>query len=172
MKTAYELVKERLALVKSNLKPQVKTKFDIAEDLGRKIFTEWCFKNKMVPQFSENKISAYDAYIPTSNSHYEIKNLDCNYEDFKWKRIIEQEGLLLEEIKYNGLYKLYLEDPTKEFYYWMCFKDKLFIHKIDFNKRYKVRYKNCQETSVGNRNKVTKKIFCIDYKDLSISNIK
>lgn len=167
----FDLIKQRLNQVKQTTVPTPKSKFQEAEDAGRKLFAEWCLKNKMVPQFSDNEISAYDAYIPNTNSHYEIKNLDCNYEDFKYRRLIEQEGLLLEETKYNGLHKLWLQDTSKAFFYWMRFKDKLFIHQIDFGKRYKLRFYNCQETSVGNRNKITKRIFCIDFKDLVVSNI-
>ena len=167
--TAIELIKQRLELVKKNLPVLPPNKFQVAEQEGRDLFSRWCLSLKMVPQFDNSIISAYDAYDAICNNNfYEIKYKKDQNIDSKM-RLFENEGIMLEEQKMLALRAIWLLDPKKEFFYWMAFEDKTIIHKINFEKNYKVRYKDCPTTTVGDKTIIAKRIYMIQLKDCSIT---
>ena len=156
-----------LAKYKANIKPTI-NKFQEAEQTGRDLFQTWCLKNKMIARFNQDEVGCFDAWTGTGdNIMYEIKTKPCPFESMR--RLIENEGLMFEEKKFLALREIWLKDKTKEFYYWMAFTDKIAVHQINFDKVYKIRYYDCPKTTVGDNTMVSKKIYLIEHKDLSIS---
>lgn len=169
MKTAFELIKERLDKTKQELKSKP-NRFQEAENEGRLLFTRWCYRLKMIPVFDQSEVSASDAYDAiANNNYYEIKyKKNKQYQDMQ--NLIQREGLMLEEKKFNALKEIWLKDKTKDFYYIMFFEDKTLIHQINFNKEYKAKIYNCPKTTVGDNQYIEKVCYMIPSKDLSISN--
>lgn len=164
--TAIELIKQRLDKVKANIQPK-QDEFQIAEQEGRNKFDQWCRGLNMIPKFDNTMAAVYDAYDASiNNGYYEIKNKPHFFKSTE--ELIKYEGLMLEEKKLLRLKEIWEKDKTKEFYYWMSFKDKILIHRIDFNKRYKIRYYDCPKETVGDRTLVNKRCCMIDIKDIVI----
>lgn len=153
---------------KSNIKSKPLSKFQEAENTGRDLFRTWCFKQGIVPRFNEDEVGCFDAWAGNNNNYYEIKNKSMSFNSLK--ELIVREGLMIEDKKYLALREIWLQDKTKEFYFWMSFTDKIVIHQLNFEKSYKARYYDCPKTTVGDQELISKKILLVDYKDLSISD--
>lgn len=156
-----------IAKYKSNIKP---TKFQLAEEAGRKLFIPFCFKNKMVPQFNEDLAGAYDAFSG-DRDFYELKyKQGHHFKGNKYENLISKEGLMLEHKKYNGLKELWLKDKSKNYYYWMAYEDKTFIHQIDFNKEYKSLTKSLPNSTVEYSKMEDKSYYLIPLKNCTITD--